>query len=260
MRSDEPDLALACLMIGAELHPDLDVEAALGELDALAAALSDALVAEASAYDQASALRAALGDRAGFRGYGGDYGDLRASLLHEVLRRRRGLPILLSIVYLEVARRAGIPAYGIGLPGHFVVGVGDTINPTLLDPFVGGRLTTMSELGARVADAGGAPISSRDLAPWGPVEIVARVLNNIRGHAARTADVRTRLWATDLALLLPAHQVQLRRERGEMRARLGDFVGAAADLEEYADAIELADEAAAARAVADAKLVRSRLN
>jgi regulator of sirC expression with transglutaminase-like and TPR domain len=260
VRADEPDLVLACLMIGAEVQPDLDVDDALATLDGLAEKVAAELTAEASAYEQASVLRGVLGDGAGFRGYGDDYADVRASLLHEVLRRRRGLPILLSIVYTEVARRAGITAYGIGLPGHFVVGIGDTPNPTLLDPFVGGRLTTIGELNARVADAGGGRLSARDLAPWPALDTVTRVLNNIRGLAARTGDVRMRLWATDLALLLPAHHAQLRRERGELRARVGDYLGAAADLEQFAEAVEPADPDAAERALRDAKLVRSRLN
>ncbi|MDQ1709563.1 MAG: hypothetical protein QOG49_948, partial [Frankiaceae bacterium] len=215
---------------------------------------------DGSAYRQAVALRAVLGDREGFRGYGDDYADLRASLLPDVVARRRGLPILLSVVYCEVARHAGIEAHGIGVPGHYVVGIGDTVNPTLLDPFVGGRRTTLAELSPRSTDAGGAPLSVRDLGPWQPVLTVARVLNNIRGLAARTGDVRTRLWSTDLALLLPNPPVALQRERGELRARLGDYLGAATDLEDYAGAIELVDEDAARRAAADAKLVRSRLN
>lgn len=247
-------------MIAAEVHPDVAVDAVTTRLAELGAEVSAELGTGGSAYRHALALRAVIGDREGFRGYGDDYADLRASLLPDVVVRRRGLPILLSVVYTEVARYAGIDAHGIGIPGHYVVGIGDTLNPTLLDPFVGGRLTTLAELSARVTDAGGAPLSVRDLAPWPPLLTVTRVLNNIRGHAARTGDVRTRLWAADLALLLPGFPAALRRERGELRARLGDYLGAAKDLEQYAEAVELVDEEAATRAVADAKLVRSRLN
>lgn len=260
VRAETPDLALACLMIAAEVHPDVAVRDVTGRLKSLGAVLAAEVPADASAYTQAVALRALLGDREGFRGYGDDYADLRASLLPDVMARRRGLPILLSVVYTEVARHAGIPAYGIGVPGHFVVGVGDTVNPTLLDPFVGGRLTTLAELSSRVTDAAGAALSIRDLTPWHPLLVISRILNNIRGHAARTGDIRTRLWAADLALLLPNHAAALRRERGELRARMGDYLGSAADLEEYAEAVDLIDEDASRRAKADAKLVRSRLN
>jgi regulator of sirC expression with transglutaminase-like and TPR domain len=259
VRAPEPDLALACLLIGCEVAPDLDVGPSLARLDALAADLGEELPAGGSAYDQAVAVRRLLGDREGFRGYGDDFGDLRASLLHEVLERRRGLPILLSVVYLEVARRAGAAAYGIGLPGHFVVGVGDRESPLVLDPYTGGRLTTLAELADRVP-GDTRELTPADLVPWHPVEIVARVLNNIRVLSARTGDVRTRLWAADLALLLPSHHVELRRERGELRARLGDYLGAASDLELYADALSSVDEERADQALSEARMVRARLN
>ena len=260
VRAENPDLALACLMIAAEVHPDVAADEVMARLKTLGTDVAAELAPGASAYTQAVALRAVLGDREGFRGYGDDYSDLRASMLPDVLSRRRGLPILLSVVYTEVAKHAGIDAYGIGVPGHFVVGVGDTVNPTLLDPFVGGRLTTLAELRVRVTDAGGEGLSISDLTPWHPRLIITRILNNIRGHAARTGDVRTRLWAADLALLLPHHPAALRRERGELRARMGDYLGAAADLEEFAETVEYVDEDASRRAKADAKLVRSRLN
>ena len=259
VREPEPDLGLACLLIGCEVYPDLDVAPALAQLDELGADLRAEAPPSDSAYDQAVACRRVLGDHAGFRGYGDDYGDLRASLLHEVLERRRGLPILLSVVYVETARRAGVPAHGIGLPGHFIVGVGEPGQAVLLDPYVGGRLTSLPELAGRVPGED-RELTERDLAPWHPVEIVARVLNNIRVLSARSGDVRTRLWAADLALLLPSHHVELRRERGELRARLGDYLGAATDLELYADAVSGVDEDRADQALSQARLVRSRLN
>jgi regulator of sirC expression with transglutaminase-like and TPR domain len=258
VQSTEPDLTVACLLIGAEVRPDADLPATEARLAELAAEVVADVTAGASAYDQAVGLRSVLGDRHGFRGYGDDYGDLRASLLHEVVERRRGLPILLSVVYLDVARRAGIPAYGVGLPGHFVVAVGEPESATLLDPYVGGRLTSLPELSTRVPD--GVDLAAADVAPWQPVDIVARVLNNIRVLAARTGDVRTRLWAADLSLLLPTHHVELRRERGELRARLGDYLGAAHDLEQYAEAVADTDDDRAEEALGEARMVRSRLN
>jgi regulator of sirC expression with transglutaminase-like and TPR domain len=103
-------------------------------------------------------------------------------------------------------------------------------------------------------------LAAADVAPWQPVDIVARVLNNIRVLAARTGDVRTRLWAADLSLLLPTHHVELRRERGELRARLGDYLGAAHDLEQYAEAVADTDDDRAEEALGEARMVRSRLN
>ena len=126
-----------------------------------------------------------------------DYADLRASLLPEVLRRRRGLPILLSVVWLEVARRADVDAFGTSMPGHFVVGLGDPDGDhTVVDPFRGGRPSTLAAPPAR----------------WTAVPTLLRILTNVRTWAGPADRVRTALWATELALLLPGHPAELRAE------------------------------------------------
>ncbi len=244
----EPDLGLACLLVGAEVQPDLDPDAGLDRLDALAATAAAEVDRTAAPYDVATGLRRALGDQAGFRGYGGDYDDLRSSLLHEVLERRRGLPILLSVVYVEVARRLGVPLHGIGLPGHFVVGVPGPEAPVLLDPFYGGRLVTPAEL------------PDGDLVPWDARATVLRVLANVRTLAGRSNTNRTRLWATELSLLVPGAEPGLRRERGALLARLGDFAGAAHELENYAGLIAPFDPETADLVLREARMARSRLS
>ena len=249
MRSESPDLAVACLLIGAEVLPDLDVAAGLRSLDALAVAASS----HVGPGHEAHGLREALADHAGFRGYGDDYGDLRASLLHEVLRRRRGLPILLSVVYLEVASRLGLEAEGVGLPGHFVVSVAGQ----LVDPFYGGRLVSRPELTARI----GADLSDDDFDGWPVPAIVSRVLANIRaGARGHGANLRTRLWATELSMLIPAHSVVLRRERGEILIQLGDYLAAAFELEAYAHAVAPVDPESADLALRTARMARARLS
>lgn len=245
MRSSSPDLGLACLLIGMEVSPDLSVDASLAELDALAEAAAPLMVSG----EEAAGLRRSLADDAGFRGYGDDYGDLRASLLHEVLRRRRGLPILLSVVYLEVARRCGVPAAGIGLPGHFVVSVADA----LVDPFYG-RLVSRPELEARLGT------TDLDFAPWPVASIVTRVLGNIRAGSARHDKLRTRLWAVELSMLVPSHSLLLRRERGEILIQLGDYLAAAFELEAYAEAVATVDPEAADHALRAARMSRARLS
>jgi regulator of sirC expression with transglutaminase-like and TPR domain len=262
MRADHVDLGLACLLVGAEVAPDLDVDAGLAALDALAADAAPTFERATTAEEVASALGSALGTDAGLHGTAEDFDDLRSSLLHEVLQRRRGLPILLSVVYVEVARRLGHAVGGIGLPGHFVVGVLGDGEPVLLDPFMRGRRTTAAELAARATDLTGTPVllAGDALVPWTEVEIVGRVLANIRAHAASRDSLRTQLWALDLALVLPRHSATLRRERGQVLARLGDYVGSAAELERYAEAVAGADPAAAEKSLRDAKLVRSRLS
>ncbi|HMA46765.1 MAG TPA: transglutaminase-like domain-containing protein [Frankiaceae bacterium] len=262
VRREPVDLGLACLLVAAEADPGVSVADGLAHLDALAAAARPLVPVEgragpATPAGQAEGLRRALGEHAGFAGSAEDYGDLRASLLPEVLARRRGLPILLSVVWLEVARRLGVPAYPVGMPGHVVVGIGTPGHGVLVDPFAGGRTLSAHEAAERVR-AAGVPFTREHLAPTPPVELLLRVLSNIRMLAARTDRPRVRLWAVELSLLLPRHPAALRRERGELLARLGDYLGAAAELSAYADAVAPAEPtvAQAARVAARAALAR----
>ncbi|EFL39305.1 transcriptional regulatory protein [Streptomyces griseoflavus Tu4000] len=158
-RCELPDLSTLCLLAGAEGDGTLDeagMDAAQVELDRLAGELPYRPGAPRA---WALALRDLLGGRYGFHGVADDYQRLESSLLHEVLRRRRGLPILLSVVWIEVARRAGAPVYGVALPGHFVVGfgepgagLGEGAGQVLVDPFDGGAA---AERGGRGAAGGG---------------------------------------------------------------------------------------------------------
>ena len=231
VRSPDCDVAEACLLICCEVEPDLSVTDWLVELDVLAATVTSADV---------GGLQRAL---AGFSGTAEDYEDLRSSLLHQVLRRRRGLPIMLSVVWCEVARRVGISAVSLGLPGHVLTLVGDTV----VDPFGGGK----------VVHAPHEPVLD-------PVSLLLRVLTNIRalserqGRSLETA--RTRLWATELSLLLPRHPVELRREQGELLLRLGSFAAGAVALEDYAEIVEDAAPEDAEAARRQARLGRARLN
>jgi regulator of sirC expression with transglutaminase-like and TPR domain len=223
------------------------------------------------------ALRELLGERYGFHGSPADYQRLESSLLHEVLRRRRGLPILLSVVWMEVARRAGAPVYGVALPGHFVVGFGPTRHPAtapqgaslsaffqqqvLVDPFDGGRVLTGRDAELLVAGATGAPLDASMLVPAEPLDVVLRILNNIRAWAAaRPERTDVGLWAVELSLLLPSHPARLRYERAQLLVQRGDFVQGAAELEAYAEVVGAVDEGAAERVREQALAARARLN
>ncbi|MFE0407054.1 tetratricopeptide repeat protein [Streptomyces nigra] len=260
-RSERPDLSALCLLVAAEADGALDeagMDAAQMELDELAGRLP---YRPGGPHAWAVALRELLGERCGFRGCAADYERLESSLLHQVLLRRRGLPILLSVVWMEVARRAGAPVYGVALPGHFVVGFGPPGDQVLADPFDGGRVLTGSDAELLVAGATGAPLEPSMLTPADPLEIVQRILNNVRAWAAaRPERTDVALWAVELALLLPAHPARLRLERAQLLVRRGDFVRGAVELEEYAELIEVVDEGAAERVRAEARAARALLN
>lgn len=231
VRAEPVDLGEACALLAAALDPRQDAGGTGAALDALAARVDRSL-------PPVEALRRVLG---GFSGDAAAYAELESSLLPAVLERHRGLPILLSVVWLEVARRCAIPAEGVGLPGHFVVRVGGE----LVDPF-----------------HGGAPFPHPGPPPpgWPATDILARILNNVRAWAVTLDRVRVRLAAVELSLALPRHPLELRHERGQLLARVGDFSGAAAELEAYAEAVEPADAGRAETARREARLTRARLN
>jgi len=235
VRRSPIDLGLACLLIEAEVEPSVDVAAGLSQLDALAARVP-------SMGEAADRLRTVLGI---YEGSAEDYADLRSSLLSQVLKRRRGLPILLSVVWLEVAKRAGIPAYGASLPGHFVVGLGTPDGQhQIVDPFRAGislDKSTPAEL-------------------WDDQATLHRILTNIDRWAEGPQRIRTRLWACELGLLMPSHPAELRRRHGELLVRTGDFAGGAAELEYYATAIDEAVPSSAETARQAARMARARLN
>jgi regulator of sirC expression with transglutaminase-like and TPR domain len=260
-RSGRPDLAMLCLLVGAEADPSIDeaaLDAAQIELDRLAGLLPFGLTGP---NEWASALAELLGGRCDFRGTPGDYQRLESSLLHEVLRRRRGLPILLSVVWIEVARRAGAPVYGVALPGHFVVGFGDPHEQVLVDPFAGGRLLTGPDAELLVAGATGAPLDPSMLTPADPLDVVVRILNNIRAWAAtRPEQSDVALWAVDLSLLLPSHPARLRYERAQLLVQRGEFAMGAAELDAYADVVAAVDQTAADAIKGRARAARAMLN
>ncbi|MGX8278023.1 MULTISPECIES: transglutaminase-like domain-containing protein [unclassified Streptomyces] len=274
-RSERPDLAFLCLLLGAEAGPvgpaevrpvtpgepvsdPYGIDAAQIELDRLAGLLPHGPRSPAG---WASALAGLLGERCGFGGSSVDYQRLDSSLLQQVLRRRRGLPILLSVVWIEVARRAGAPVYGVALPGHFVVGFGDRERPVLADPFAGGAPLTGQDAELLVAGATGAALEPSMMVPARPLEIVLRILNNIRAWAAaRPERTDVALWAVELSLLLPSHPARLRYEHAQLLVQRGEFLRGAAEMEEYAEILAEIEPTTAENIRRKAHAARALLN
>jgi regulator of sirC expression with transglutaminase-like and TPR domain len=205
-----PSLDRVALALAGEFRA-VDHSAAMGRLDELGGELEAALDGSEEPLEQAEACRVLLGAGEGFAGDREDYGHPNNSMLDVVLERRRGLPILLSVVYAEVGRRAGVPLAGVGLPGHFVVGHFGGERPVLLDPFGAGRRVETTA----------APELVR---PWGPSEIALRMLNNlVNTYASRDDPVRA-VHAAELRLALPLGEDlrrELERELRALRRRLG---------------------------------------
>lgn len=206
--SAEPPIDELALSLAAEFK-EIDEDAALAQLDELGTEVAEVRATRTGPRAGVEALREVLADRHGFRGDSRGYDHPDNSMLNVVLERRRGLPILLSVLYLATARRAGIPLSGVGLPGHYVVGDFVSGPPVLVDPF-----------------AGGTPIQAEEprfVRQWSVHETMLRMLNNLVGSYGRRADLSRTIQAAELRLALPLEEPKvyaLRTELGALRARL----------------------------------------
>ncbi|MGO9961236.1 MAG: transglutaminase family protein [Solirubrobacteraceae bacterium] len=209
-RDPDATLDVLALALAAEFR-DVDAAGAIARLDSLGSELSRA-AEQTNGTPEAHALACGqiIGAAHGFVGDQEHYDDPGNSMLDLVLARRRGLPILLSVVYVEVARRAGIQIAGVGLPGHFVVGHFGTDPPVLLDPFAGGeRVQT---------DA-----AQQLVRPWRAHEVAMRMLNNLVLAYHRRGDIGAAIHTARMRLELPteaSHRDILHNELRAMQARL----------------------------------------
>lgn len=201
LSADYPPLDELALALAAQFGP-VDAPAALAHLDALA---SEVRTSAGTPAEQVDALVDVLARRHGFEGDREDYDHPDNSMLHVVLERRRGLPILLSVVYVEVARRAGIPLAGFGLPGHYVCGHVATEPPLLVDPF---------NDGARVH----ADVPAELVRPWGAHETILRMLNNLVAAYGRRGDLGRALRAAELRVALPISDAGRAQAEIDLRA------------------------------------------
>ena len=201
-----PPLDELALALAAEFR-DVERGSALAELDRFGAEVTAEI--ERLGRDEAEALSGVLGGRHRFIGDRDEYDHPDNSMLDLVIERRKGLPIVLSVLYIEVGRRAGVPIVGVGLPGHYVVGNMVREPPLLLDPFAGGAALEIE-----------APLEIR---PWGPHETALRMLNNLTGSYLRRADLARGIRAAEMRLDLPlsdSDAAALGAELRSLQARL----------------------------------------
>jgi regulator of sirC expression with transglutaminase-like and TPR domain len=240
------DLAEAALWIAAEEYPALDVSTELGKLDTLAAAAASRVTSARGALERVERLNDFLYRESGFAGNRADYYDARNSFLNEVLERRTGIPITLAIVWIAVADRLGVPARGIGFPGHFLVRAGGA-EEILVDPFAG-SVVTRADCEARLRAAAGAdvPLDPSLLEPTPKQQILARVLRNLKQIWLAREDWTRALECTERILLLAPDAPLELRDRGLIFARLECFAAAEADLRRF---LALAPDDSSAEAV-----------
>jgi regulator of sirC expression with transglutaminase-like and TPR domain len=246
---DEIPLDEAALLIAAHDHR-LDVAAELGALDELAMTIAPG----GSGPPDADVVAARLFRDLGYAGNTVDYGDPRNSYLDEVRVRRLGIPITLSVLMIEVGRRVGVHAEGVGMPGHFLV-AGDP--GVFYDPFnAGARLDADGCRAQFAATHGNAAFRPEFLAPVARTAILSRMLANLV-HTFVQRDPPSAVWAVRLRLRVPGLPPAERVQAAGLLGTLGQFAEAAAALDRVAAE---ADGDLARRAERDAALLRSRAN
>jgi regulator of sirC expression with transglutaminase-like and TPR domain len=248
LRLDEAALALA-----AEEYAGLDVRACLDRLDALAERVKRRVGDDARIAARISAVREVLFEDEGFRGNEKDYYDARNSYLNQVLERRLGIPITLSLLFMEVGRRAGLPLAGVGFPGHFLVKLELGHGPDLfIDAYNGGELLTADECVARFKHlVHGREFDPRFLEAVSSRQILARMLHNLKRIYVEQGDDVRAYWVIDRLLLLNPDAMDEVRDRGLVEARLGLKPAAARDLEAYLASSPGAADAADVRSLLD---------
>jgi regulator of sirC expression with transglutaminase-like and TPR domain len=237
----EPDaqlnLAEAALCIAWEEQGSLRPADTLRELDMLADGARARLASRTNPAEVINTLNRYLFGELEFKGNTWNYNDPANSFLDRVLATRAGLPITLSIVYLEVGWRLGLPMSGVALPGHFLARYGTGANAIFVDPFNRGRLWSRDECVTQIATFYGeaSPTTvARIMEPPSRRAILARLLRNLKNLYVEQGALREALAAVDRILLLEPDAASEVRDRGLMRARLGAVSGALEDLERYA--------------------------
>jgi regulator of sirC expression with transglutaminase-like and TPR domain len=245
---DRYSLAEACLMIAEDVYEDLDISACMGEIERMAARLRGRLPPQADAEAKISALNEFLFEDLGFAGDADDYYDPRNSYLNEVIERRRGIPISLSVLYMEVGRKIGLPLEGVSFPGHFLVRLVLRGTTLVLDPFSGGESLSEQELRTllkRVIAGSGRPglRSAEDVAAELPLDqfleaadhrqVLARVLRNLKNIYRQKDELQKLLQVINrLLIVTPDAHAEL-RDRGIVFQELEAFRAALNDLNAY---------------------------
>lgn len=231
----EIDLATGALLVAAGEYPQLAVEPYLRRLDLLAERVRDRVWNETSSLVMLQELSHVLFAEEGFRGNSEAYYDPRNSFLNDVLDRKIGIPITLSVVFLEVGWRLGLPLAGISFPGHFLVRyAGEAIN-LLIDPFAEGQVRFEDEAQQLLDGVYGGMVRLRPefLQPASTRDILYRILTNLKGIYLNARDDRRALAAVEQLLLIRPTAAGEFRDRGMLLARAGRPEEAIADLERY---------------------------
>jgi len=235
---DQFNLAEASLMLAQDVYPNIDIPGYVGQLDRIAEAIKKRIAGDAFAEQKLKALNYYLFNEMRFSGNIDEYYDPRNSYLNEVIERRTGIPITLSILYLEIGKRLGLNLKGVSFPGHFLVKLSVKRGQLVLDPFTGGEAQSEADLRQRLAQvlpSERAEQAQLDqyLEPATPRQIIARVLRNLKNIYMQSGRHEQALAVMHRMLLVMPESAEELRDRGLLYQKLECFRPALSDLQNY---------------------------
>jgi regulator of sirC expression with transglutaminase-like and TPR domain len=240
INTDESEwsLAEAALLIANVEYPDLEIRQYLQRLEHLADTVAERAQAFSSALERVTELNLFLFEDQGFGGNADNYYDTRNSFLNQVLDRRLGIPVTLSILYMEVGKRLSLGLQGVSFPGRFLVKFAHAQGEIVLDPFTGGVSLGLAELETLLKSSfgkahGQLPPLDQLLAAASKKDILLRLLRNLKSIYLHTSQIPKALSMLDLMLLIDPGLVDEWRERGELYQRLECFRPALQDYQHY---------------------------
>jgi regulator of sirC expression with transglutaminase-like and TPR domain len=242
-RPDERlELARAALLVAAECDTNVDIHDELQKLRSWGDELASRIAPDWNNLQKLARLRSFLFEELGFRGDRNDYFSPSNSLLHEVVQRRRGIPLTLGILMLELGWRIDMPLEGVGFPGHFLVRLTGEASDLLLDPFSRGMIVRREDCERMLQETtkGRMQYEPEMIASVRRRDMVLRLLNNLKNAYIRRGDDTLALGVVEHLLVVSPGDAQETRDRGLLLFRLQKYVQALACLVRY---LELAPEA-----------------
>jgi regulator of sirC expression with transglutaminase-like and TPR domain len=232
---DDIDLATAALYIAQEEYSELDPVEYLNALDIMAAEVEERLPTSRYPLRVIQTLNDYLYNDLGFVGNSEDYYDPRNSYLNQVIDRRTGIPITLSLVYLEIARRVEFPMVGIGMPGHFLIRPLVNDMSVCVDAFGRGEILFPEDCQTRLNQIYGREVEMQPafFDAVTPRQFLARMLTNLKLIYLNQSDIERMLTVVERLLLLYPEAITERRDRGLLLYQLGHLSSAVQDLETY---------------------------
>ena len=213
------DLARTALLIASEAYPGLDILRYVAKLEVMAAAVRPAVTTTDDPALKIESLNAYLFEERGFRGNAEEYYDPRNSFLNDVIDRRLGIPITLSVIYMEVGRRVGMPLQGVGMPGHFIMKYAEPAGDIYIDAFNKGRILSRQACEELLQQLYGEPVPFQEtfLAPVSKKQILARMLMNLKAIYIHTKDYLQALSVVERLLIIQPDVEQEVKDRAALR-------------------------------------------